>query len=147
MAHKRGVRGPSAQPATDGVRRVEGFFEPVAAVRLYHCEWWPEPDSAARSGAAAGTVVVLRHGFAEHCRRYDELSEALLRQGMAVCRIDARGHGRSSGQRGDIASYDDYVYDLCAYVERVARLMPMHCPSHLRRLRASACRTRNQRAI
>ena len=124
MAHNAVVSGTSAQAAPDGVRRVEGFFEPAAAVRLYHCEWWPEPYPVARAGSAAGTIVVLMHGFAEHCRRYDELAEALLQQGLAVCRIDARGHGRSSGQRGDVASYDDYVYDLCAYVDRVAALAP-----------------------
>jgi acylglycerol lipase len=114
------VAGTSAQAAPDGVRRVEGFFEPRAAVRLYHCEWWP--DLEARAGA--GPVVVLMHGFAEHCRRYDEVAEFLLLRGMAVCRIDARGHGRSSGQRGDVASYDDYVSDLSAYVEYVASLAP-----------------------
>jgi len=91
--------------------------------RLYHCEWWPEPSGAHGSGAD-GTVVVLMHGFAEHCRRYDELAEHLLQRGIAVCRIDARGHGRSSGQRGYVASYDDHVGDLRAYVERVAALAP-----------------------
>jgi len=124
MADKGTVPASSAQAAPDGVRRVEGFFEPAAGVRLYHCEWWPEPDAAARAGALARPVVVLMHGFAEHSRRYDEVAAFLLRRGIAVCRIDARGHGRSSGQRGDIASYDDYVGDLCAYVERVVPLAP-----------------------
>jgi len=124
MADKERVPGASAQAAPDGVRRVEGFFEPAARVRLYHCEWWPEPESGGGAVVAAGPVVVVMHGFAEHCRRYDELAEFLLQRGMAVCRIDARGHGRSSGQRGDVASYDDYVGDLCAYVERIAALAP-----------------------
>lgn len=61
-------------------------------------------------------ALVLLHGFAEHCRRYDELAAYLLRQGIAVCRFDARGHGRSSGQRGYIRRQEDYVADLSAYL-------------------------------
>jgi acylglycerol lipase len=125
MADKSEVQGPSARSEPDRARaggyREEGFFQPAAGVRLYHCEWWPE-SSAVQGGS--GPVVVLMHGFAEHCRRYDELAEHFLERGIAVCRLDARGHGRSNGQRGYVRRYEDYVDDLCVYVERVALRVP-----------------------
>jgi len=100
------------------MKREEGFLERSAGVRLYRCEWWPEPASD------AGVVLVLMHGYAEHCRRYDELAEYLVQRGIAVCRIDARGDGRSSGQRGYIERFEEYTDDLRAYVERVRTLAP-----------------------
>jgi len=124
MADKNRVQGLSSPSEPDSeLRRNEGFFQPTAGVRLYHCEWWPESSAAPDSGGG-GPVVVLMHGFAEHCRRYDELAEFFLRRGITVCRLDARGHGRSNGQRGYIRRFDDYVDDLCAYVERVSALAP-----------------------
>lgn len=100
------------------MKREEGFLEASAGVRLYHCEWWPEPASD------AGAVLVLMHGYAEHCRRYDELAEYLVQRGIAVCRFDARGDGRSGGQRGYIERFEQYTDDLRAYVGRIRALAP-----------------------
>jgi alpha-beta hydrolase superfamily lysophospholipase len=100
------------------MKREEGFLERSSGTRLYRCEWWPEPASD------AGAVLVLMHGYAEHSRRYDELAEYLVQRGIAVCRIDARGEGRSSGQRGYIERFQQYTDDLRAYVEYVGALAP-----------------------
>ena len=67
------------------------------------------------------------HGFAEHCRRYDEFAEYLLASGIGVSRFDARGHGRSSGQRGYVARFEDYVEDLQEFVRQVSERSP-ECP-------------------
>lgn len=88
-------------------------------MRLYHCDWLPE---APRPEGSA--LLVLMHGYAEHCRRYDELSEYLLDRGHGVLRLDARGHGRSGGQRGYIGSYSEYVDDLRVFVEQVRERHP-----------------------
>jgi acylglycerol lipase len=100
---------------------VEGSFEPAPGVRLYRCEWWPESSAGV---AAAPPALVLLHGFAEHCRRYDEFAAHLQRHGIAVCRFDARGHGRSSGQRGYVRRHDDYVSDLRAYITQLRAEQP-----------------------
>ncbi|MEY2934748.1 MAG: hypothetical protein RL033_5497 [Pseudomonadota bacterium] len=115
------MAGLEARIDAQSVRRVEGHFEPAPGVRLYRCEWWPEPTGTAPSPSPA---LVLVHGFAEHCRRYDELAAHLLRQRIAVCRFDARGHGRSSGQRGYVRRHDDYVSDLRAYVAQLLTEQP-----------------------
>lgn len=58
--------------------------------------------------------VLIVHGYAEHGGRYQELARYLGRAGLAVTACDLRGHGRSEGQRGYIASFDDYHADLAA---------------------------------
>lgn len=107
-ARAEAARDPASAPRVD-VR--ETAFEGVRGVRLYHCEFVPE-----RSGT--GAVVALMHGYGEHCRRYDELASELARRGHVVCLFDARGHGRSGGQRGHVHEYADYVTDYMAFVRR-----------------------------
>ena len=95
---------------------VERFFTREGALRLYECE-------LAAAGGGAGAVLAVMHGYGEHCRRYDELARFLTARGHVVCCLDARGHGRSQGQRGYVRRYDDYVDDLVAFI---ARLVERH---------------------
>ncbi len=101
----------------------EGYLLREAGLRLYHCDWLPLAPTTS-DGTATGALVVLMHGYAEHCRRYDELSRYLVSRGHAVCRLDARGHGRSQGQRGHIRAYSEYVGDFVAFVESVVSRHP-----------------------
>ena len=113
------------QPVAE-TSRSESYLERPAGVRLYQCHWHaavPLPASA----SVPGPIVVLMHGFAEHCRRYDEFAEYLLGAGVGVSRFDARGHGRSSGQRGYVARFEEYVEDLQAFVRQVSERSP-GCP-------------------
>src|SRR5262245_52498185 len=59
-------------------------------------------------------VVVVTHGYAEHCGRYRELAHVIVRAGWAALSYDVRGHGQSPGTRGFIARFDAYLDDLAA---------------------------------
>jgi alpha-beta hydrolase superfamily lysophospholipase len=112
---KRAAESSSAShPPAAGVRFSEGRFERGRGLSLYHCEF--VPDRVAESHA--GALVVVMHGYAEHCRRYDEVARHLAGRGHVVCSMDARGHGRSQGQRGYVRAYEDYVDDFAAFVAR-----------------------------
>ena len=63
--------------------------------------------------------VVIVHGICEHLDRYDYLVEKLNSQGFNVYRYDARGHGRSEGNRGDLEKYEEYLLDLDKYIDSV----------------------------
>jgi alpha-beta hydrolase superfamily lysophospholipase len=63
----------------------------------------------------AGTpkgVVLITHGYAEHCGRYRELAHVIVDAGWAALSYDVRGHGQSPGKRGFIDRFDAYLEDL-----------------------------------
>jgi alpha-beta hydrolase superfamily lysophospholipase len=67
---------------------------------------------SAESGAQARALVLIVHGLGEHAGRYDHVTRHLVRQRLAVARYDQRGHGRSGGARGALASTDSLLADL-----------------------------------
>lgn len=70
-------------------------------IPLYACEW--KPDEPARA------VIVLIHGIGEHIGRYEHVAKMFTDNRYAVIAADLVGHGKSSGQRGHIDSYDDFL--------------------------------------
>lgn len=62
--------------------------------------------------------MVLVHGLGEHSSRYGHVAGALVGRGLAVAGWDLRGHGRSSGTRGDVATGEVLVDDLAAVCAR-----------------------------
>jgi lysophospholipase len=69
--------------------------------------WW-----VAMAPVEPRGLVVLLHGYGEHSGRYTHVVDALVEGGFAVLRFDMRGHGRSSGRRGYVRAYDEYLADL-----------------------------------
>jgi alpha-beta hydrolase superfamily lysophospholipase len=99
-------------PESSTVTRDEAWFEGADGIRLLERSWLP-------AGAPKAVVVVV-HGYAEHCGRYDYVGETLAKAGYAVHAYDQRGHGRSQGERALVRSMDEYLDDLDVFVERVA---------------------------
>jgi alpha-beta hydrolase superfamily lysophospholipase len=91
------------------VAHVEGN---LAGGRLYYQSW--------QAAVPAVADVVIAHGYAEHSGRYAHVAAALNRAGCTVWAIDHRGHGRSSGDRGDIESWEAVVADLDLLVDVAA---------------------------
>jgi len=83
---------------------VHGEFEGARGARLFWQGWLPEtpPDG----------LLLICHGLGEHSGRYRTVVDALLPSGCAVYGLDLRGHGRSSGRRAHLESYDDWLADL-----------------------------------
>ena len=105
---------PATGPGVAGARprggsAIEEHVASASGGRLYRTVWTPAGTSRATAPKAR---LVLMHGYAEHCRRYDELAEYLLTRGYEVWRFDAQGHGQSSGQRGHVSDFSDYVTEL-----------------------------------
>ncbi|HEX7500665.1 MAG TPA: alpha/beta hydrolase [Polyangia bacterium] len=62
-------------------------------------------------------TLVMVHGYSAHCGLYRHVAAAFASAGMAVTQFDCRGHGRSSGRRGHIVDFDEYVDDLAMIVD------------------------------
>jgi acylglycerol lipase len=74
----------------------------------------------APTGKARGSVLLV-HGFADHSARYERVVDLWVARGLAVGRLDLRGHGRSEGPRGHVDSFSDYVRDVTAVLDALGR--------------------------
>jgi acylglycerol lipase len=88
----------------------EGTIPGALGGRTYWQSWRPPAPVA---------VVVLVHGVAEHSSRYAHVAARLNDAGYAVYGLDHRGHGRSSGMKGNLGRFAGAVADLHA-VRRLA---------------------------
>ncbi|MEX1126893.1 MAG: lysophospholipase [Acidimicrobiia bacterium] len=75
--------------------------EPVNGFGIEQVRVWA-PESAPKA------VVVLVHGIAEHCGRYERTGSLLSDAGFMVRSFDLIGFGASGGPRGDIADWSLY---------------------------------------
>lgn len=85
-------------------------------IRFYGQAWEPEAPMRA--------VVALVHGLGEHSGRYAHVAEALNGAGYALAAFDLRGHGKSTGPRGHIPSYDALMDDIAQFLQQVAERFP-----------------------
>src|SRR5690348_2969691 len=76
-------------------------------------------------------VVVITHGYAEHCGRYHEVANVLVRADWAALAYDVRGHGKSPGPRGFIDRFQTYLDDLDAAIAAARALVPETAPTVL----------------
>ncbi len=51
-------------------------------------------------------VMLICHGFGEHCERYRPMMSHMKDHGIATLSLDQEGHGQSEGKRGVCHSYD-----------------------------------------
>lgn len=98
------------------MQHEEGTFKGVDDLSLFWQAW--SPDEAPRA------LLVLVHGFGEHCGRYNYLVDYLAPRGIAVYGFDQRGYGRSAGKPGTIRSWDEYRADLRIFLQMVSDLHP-----------------------
>jgi alpha-beta hydrolase superfamily lysophospholipase len=89
------------------------FFQSRDGTQLYERLWPPTNID----GKALASVVIV-HGYGEHIGRYDEIGHKLAAAGFSPRGLDLRGHGQSGGVRGFCRSFDEYLDDVDAVVER-----------------------------
>jgi alpha-beta hydrolase superfamily lysophospholipase len=58
------------------------------------------------NGEAKKGKVFIVHGLGEHIGRYERIENFLVNDGFMVEGVDLIGHGKTSGLRGDIPSFD-----------------------------------------
>lgn len=74
-------------------------------------------------GEPRGCATVL-HDAGDHGARYEELAHRLAADGWAVALPDLRGHGRSEGERGHSAGFQEVARDLDAILDHLAYRLP-----------------------
>ncbi|HLJ50785.1 MAG TPA: bifunctional alpha/beta hydrolase/class I SAM-dependent methyltransferase [Bryobacteraceae bacterium] len=90
----------------------EHFFTTWDGTRLFYRAWLPEEP--------ASKALVLFHRGHEHSGRFEELVERLQLRDFAVFAWDARGHGRSPGERGWAPGFAALVRDADCFVKHIS---------------------------
>ena len=80
--------------------------------KLFYGAWIPR--------SPANRAVLLFHRGHEHSGRWQETVEALALEDVALFAWDARGHGRSSGERGAANNFSDVVRDVDAFARHIS---------------------------
>jgi alpha-beta hydrolase superfamily lysophospholipase len=80
-----------------------------------HLRRWAADES---SRPAHGTVQIV-HGLGEHTGRYEALAQRLNQAGWHVAGHDQRGHGLSTGPRGDMGQPQALLTDLSAVLDHL----------------------------
>eukprot|EP00013_Stygamoeba_regulata_P026107 CAMPEP_0177655186 /NCGR_PEP_ID=MMETSP0447-20121125/14806_1 /TAXON_ID=0 /ORGANISM="Stygamoeba regulata, Strain BSH-02190019" /LENGTH=341 /DNA_ID=CAMNT_0019159035 /DNA_START=24 /DNA_END=1049 /DNA_ORIENTATION=+ len=90
------------------------FFSNRQGLWIYHRAWIPKESVRA--------VILIVHGFGEHCGRYHHLASVFNNEGFAVFSMDHQGHGQSHGERAYVDEFQHYVDDLCDFLD--AHVLP-----------------------
>src|SRR5438105_14244322 len=96
------------QSSAPAVQPVERTFTLRDGTRLFYRAWLP--------AQRAGKALLLFHRGHEHSGRWQETVEKLALSDVAVFAWDARGHGRSPGERGAGPGLTTVVHDLDEFV-------------------------------
>ena len=86
------------------MHRAEGHFTTPSGSNIYTQAWLPD--------APPHALILIVHGLGEHSGRYGNYVDYFVPRGYALYSFDTRGHGRSSGTRGHIDHFDQYVEDI-----------------------------------
>ena len=65
-------------------------------------------------------VILLVHGIGEHSSRYTHWAQLFVNNDIAMVAYDQRGHGLSTGKRGVISSYKDFMNDIDALLNKTS---------------------------
>lgn len=69
-------------------------------------------------------VIAIVHGHGELSDRYDHVAAFFNAQGMHVIAFDHFGHGKSSGKRGHIPSYEAVMDSMDEFLQKSSQLFP-----------------------
>lgn len=69
-------------------------------------------------------VMCVIHGVGEHAGRYGRMAEALSQRGIALVSMDLRGHGISTGVRGDTAPRREVLSDVDDLIAKAQEFYP-----------------------
>jgi alpha-beta hydrolase superfamily lysophospholipase len=86
------------------MKHFESSWKAKDGLETYFQGWEPEKTPQA--------AICLVHGLGEHSGRYVHVADHLTAAGFAVLTMDLRGHGKSAGARGHVASSEIFLDDI-----------------------------------
>lgn len=99
----------------DDFQEVDHFVNADGQHIFCKC-WYPSNPPKA--------LLLIVHGYAEHCRRHEKLAQAMADDGFYVFSQDLACHGESEGQRINVSSCNVFVRDLLQQIKEVRGKFP-----------------------
>src|SRR5436309_9550812 len=91
---------------------IEQAMKSWDGAELFYREWIPHE--------ATDKAILLFHRGHEHSGRWQETVDLLALTDIAVFAWDARGHGRSPGERGAADNFADMIRDVDAFARHIS---------------------------
>jgi alpha-beta hydrolase superfamily lysophospholipase/SAM-dependent methyltransferase len=104
--------GKTEMKASTAFQATEHTAVMSDGAELYYRAWLP--------AVPANKAVLLFHRGHEHSGRWQETVEALALEDLAVFAWDARGHGRSPGERGSAENLARVIKDVDEFVRHIS---------------------------
>jgi alpha-beta hydrolase superfamily lysophospholipase/SAM-dependent methyltransferase len=104
--------GKTEMKASTAFQATEHTAVMSDGAELYYRAWLP--------AVPANKAVLLFHRGHEHSGRWQETVEALALENLAVFGWDARGHGRSPGERGSAENLARVIKDVDEFVRHIS---------------------------
>ena len=98
------------------MKSFESSWENKDGTKFFVQGW--EPDAKPKA------VVCLVHGHGEHVGRYAHVGDAFSKAGYALVGYDERGHGKTTGARGHVPSYDAMMDDISDFLAMMEKRYP-----------------------
>jgi alpha-beta hydrolase superfamily lysophospholipase len=114
---------PGPGGAAYSCRHTSTQFLGAGGVRLLLQAWLPAGQDLMEPPVPSAVIAVV-HGYGDHGGRYVWFGEAMAARGWAVYVYDLRGHGQSSGTRGQVKRFDEYLDDTEVFLDEVRKLQP-----------------------
>ncbi|XP_053455627.1 monoglyceride lipase isoform X3 [Nycticebus coucang] len=112
-----GLEDPSIMPEESSPRRTPQSVPYQDLPHLINadgqylfCRYW-KPTGTPRA------LVFVSHGAGEHCGRYEELAQMLVRLDLLVFAHDHVGHGQSEGERMVVSDFHVFIRDVLQHVD------------------------------
>ena len=91
-------------------------FNSYDGTAMFYRYWLGKSIDDIKANAEKEKIVVLLHRGHEHSGRLTELAHAFVQAGYQVFAWDARGNGRSGGERDDAENFAQLVRDLDEFI-------------------------------
>ena len=122
-----------------GARIMQAAEETMVSwdgAELFYRAWVPP--------AAGEKALLLFHRGHEHSGRWSEFVEMLGLADVAIFAWDARGHGRSAGERGSAENFGMMVKDVEAFVRHICGAARFRAGEYCSCWRTASARSRSQ---
>jgi acylglycerol lipase len=95
---------------------IEKWFIAPDRTRVFYQYWLPQ--------GPVEKIILMCHGFQCHSDLYYVLGDYFFNKNVLICAMDARGHGRTSGIRGHLDSFDLMYHDMALLIHQLKRKYP-----------------------